>query len=329
MTVNGRLPGTGARRGPWAAIELENDRLRVTLLPEKGCDILELIDRGTGIDVLFQAPWGYGRRPVHAPSSFEAWIESYPGGWQVLLPNGGDAAIENGVEWGFHGEAGVVEWKVDEIGAGVAVCSTSLISAPLEVARRVTLDENVVRVEEQVTNRGGDAIEVMWGHHPTFGAPFLEPGCTIETSARTFTADDRAPGSGLTPGRRSVWPNAVLDDGGQIDLSVIPGPDERRAVLGYLSDFEDGRYRVVNPRLGLAVEIRWPLDVFPTAWFWQELHATPGYPWYRRAYTTALEPNTTAPAQGIVEARKKGGATLRLAPDAARTVTIEAELAGV
>jgi hypothetical protein len=301
----------------------------VTLLPEKGCDILELVDRRTGIDVLFKAPWGYGRRPVHAPSSFEAWIESYPGGWQVLLPNGGDAAVENGVEWGFHGEAGVVEWKVDEVEAGAATFSTSLISAPLEVVRRIALAENVLRVEEQVTNRGAEAIEVMWGHHPTFGAPFLEHGCRVETSAQTFTADDRAPGAGLAPGQRSTWPNAALEGGGEVDLSVVPGPDERRAVLGYLSDFEDGSYRIVNPRLGLAAEIRWPLDVFPTAWFWQELHASAGYPWYRRAYTTALEPNTTAPAQGIVDARAKGGATLLLSPAVPRAVTIEAALVAV
>jgi hypothetical protein len=100
-------------------------------------------------------------------------------------------------------------------------------------------------------------------------------------------------------------------------------------VLGYLSDFEDGSYSVVNARLGLAVEIRWPLDVFPTAWFWQELHASPGYPWYRRAYTTALEPNTTAPAHGIVNARAKGGATMLLPPKTPRTVTVEAALVGV
>ena len=168
----------------------------------------------------------------------------------MLLPNGGDAAVENGVEWGFHGEAGVVEWKVDEVEPQAAVCSTALITAPLEVVRRVSLMRNVLRVEEQVTNLGSDAIEVMWGHHPTFGAPFLGPGCTVETSARTFTADDRAPGNGLAPGGRSTWPNAALDDGGQIDLSTIPGPDERRAVLGYLSDFEHGSYRIVNSRLG-------------------------------------------------------------------------------
>ena len=184
----------------------------------------------------------------------------------------------------------------------------------------------MLRVEEEVTNLGGDAVEVMWGHHPTFGAPFLEPGCTIEASARTFTADDRNPGSGLEPGERTPWPYAARSDGGRVDLSAIPPADEHRAVLGYIGDFEKGSYRVANPRLGLTVEIGWPLELFPVAWFWQELHASPGYPWYRRAYTTALEPNTTAPAQGIANARAKGGALLRLEPGASRTATLEAAL---
>jgi hypothetical protein len=320
--------GAGARtaRGPWAAVELANDHLKATLLPGKGCDVLELIDRSTGVDVLFKSPWGYGRRSLYAPSSFEAWIESYAGGWQVLLPNGGDAAVENGVEWGFHGEAAVVEWGIDELRPHAGVFSTSLITAPLELAREVSLEGGVLRIDERVTNVGGDSLEVMWGHHPAFGAPFLEPGCRIDTSARTFTADDRAPGTGLAPGAQTGWPHAARDDGGSIDLSVIPGPDEHRAVLGYLSDFEDGSYRIVNPRLGLMVEVRWPLDLFPIAWFWQELNESSGYPWYRRAYTTALEPNTTAPGQGIVTARAKGGGVLSLAPQEARTATVEAAL---
>ena len=31
----------------------------------------------------------------------------------MLLPNGGDATEQHGVEWGFHGEAGIIEWRVD------------------------------------------------------------------------------------------------------------------------------------------------------------------------------------------------------------------------
>jgi hypothetical protein len=322
-------PGRGdgfSQRGPWAAIELANDDLHVTLLPEKGCDILELVDCRSGIDVLFKAPWGHGRKPVYAPNSFAAWIEAYPGGWQVLLPNGGDASTESGVEWGFHGEAGLIEWRVDEVTAQAACFSTSLVTAPLAVTRRVSLERNVLCVEERVTNCGRDAVEVMWGHHPTFGAPFLEPGCVIQASARTFTADDVAPGTGLEPGTSAPWPRAALDDGGSVDLSLLPGREEQRAVLGYLSDFENGSYSISNPRLGLKVTLRWPLDLFPHAWFWQELHATSGYPWYRRAYTTAIEPNTTIPAQGISQARAKGGVPLRLEAGAAREAMLEAEL---
>ena len=138
----------------------------------------------------------------------------------------------------------------------------------------------------------------MWGHHPALGAPFLEPGCRISAPALGFHADDRAPGTGLAPGVLSEWPHVALQGGGTVDLSMIPPEGERRAVLGYLTGFSDGSYRVTNPRLGLELELRWPLELFPAAWFWQELHASQGYPWYRRLYTTALEPNSSWPGRG-------------------------------
>ncbi|HEU4976285.1 MAG TPA: aldose 1-epimerase [Baekduia sp.] len=324
--MSGERPGVEVRRGPWRALQLANDEIAVTLLPEKGCDIVELVHRETGIDVLFKAPWGWGRRPMHAASSFEAWIEANPGGWQVILPNGGDASVENGVEWGFHGEAGLVDWEVTDAGQDHAVCTTTLATVPLEIERVVRLEGSTLRVDERVTNAGGDPVEVMWGHHPAFGAPLLEPGCRIETSARRFTADDRAPGAGLEPGRVSPWPHAAVEGGGTIDLSVIPPADECRAVLGYLDDFAEGSYRIVNPRVPLAVEVRWPLELFPVAWYWQELRASSGFPWYRRAYTTAIEPNTTMPGQGIARARAAGAALLELSAGESRTATVEADL---
>jgi len=97
-------------------------------------------------------------------------------------------------------------------------------------------------------------------------------------------------------------------------------------VLGYLTDFSDGSYRVTNPRLGLELELRWPLELFPAAWFWQELHASGGYPWYRRLYTTALEPNSSWPGQGLANVRAKGGSPLLLGAGETRTAIVEAEL---
>jgi hypothetical protein len=309
-------------RGPWAALELTNHELAVTLLPGKGCDIVEIVDRRTGIDVMMRTPWGFGRPPVAASSSFERWLEAYSGGWQVLLPNGGDAVTEHGTEWGFHGEAGIVPWKVDAHEPAEARLTTWLISAPLELEREIRLLDRSLIVVERVRNAGDEPVEVMWGHHPAFGAPLIEPGAVISTDARTFIADSRDPGAGLEPGARSEWPHAALAGGGSIDLSVIPAATEPRAVLGYLVDFEHGTYTIANARLGLAATLDWPIELFPSAWFWQELNATPGYPWFRRLYTTAIEPNTTIPGQGIARARAAGGALLTLAAGEAREARI-------
>ena len=51
------------------------------------------------MDVLFKSPWGT-RSPgpwLRAASSMERWVEAFPGGWQVLLPNGGEECAEQGV----------------------------------------------------------------------------------------------------------------------------------------------------------------------------------------------------------------------------------------
>jgi hypothetical protein len=317
----------GATRGPWEALELAGGELAVALLPGKGCDIVEVVDRRSGVDVMMRTPWGFGRPPAASSSSFERWLEAYSGGWQVLLPNGGDAVVQHGVEWGFHGEAGIVPWRVDAHDADSARLSTWLISAPLELERELRVAGRALEIVERVRNAGDEDVEVMWGHHPAFGAPLIEPGAVITTDARTFTADSRAPGAGLDPGARSAWPHAALAGGGALDLSVIPPAPGARAVLGYLSDFEHGTYTIANARLGLAATLEWPLDLFPNAWFWQELQASPGYPWFKRLYTTAIEPNTTIPGQGIVRAREAGGVPLTLAAGTTREARLVLTLA--
>jgi hypothetical protein len=164
----------------------------------------------------------------------------------------------------------------------------------------------------------------MWSHHPAFGAPFLSPDCVITTGARTLVADDEAPGTLLAPGSVHPWPKASTSDGAALDLSVLPPAPA--AQLAYLTDLDEGWFAITNRRLGLGVGMRWPAEVFGHAWFWQELHAGPGYPWWREAYVCAIEPAATFPGQGIEAARRKGSGPLRLAGGECREVTLEAVL---
>lgn len=316
----------------WQGLSLRTDEVDVVLLPEKGCDIYSWTDRASGTDVLFKTPWGLpSRTPSWAPDSQAAWLAAYPGGWQLLCPNGGaETEAPGGGRWGFHGEACLVAWQVDgsgmDGGTAWAELSTRLLTAPLAIRRRIELTGRTMTIEESVTNTSPDDLECMWSHHPAFGAPFLDGDCEITTGARTLVADDVAPGTVLSPGSRHSWPKATDAGGAEIDLSVVPGPDESLDHLAYLTDFDDGWFAITNHRLGLGVRLRWPLDVFPRAWFWQEVHSGAGHPWWRQAYVCAIEPASTIPAQGLAVAKGKGGEPVRLAGGETRTAVIEAEL---
>jgi len=309
---------------------LRNEHIEVTLLPEKGSDIYRLLDRRTGIDVLFKTPWGLRPAPRAgtAPESAIQWLEAYPGGWQLILPNAGLPSVEHGVEWGFHGEACLLVWDVVAAGPQEAEMEATLFRSPLTVRRRFLLDGPTLRVEEAVTNTSPETIEIMWGHHPAFGAPFLEAGCRMTTGAQTVVADPDQPGSMLAPGSRHEWPHVTCIDGSVLDLSRLPGPeDEPRTHLAYLEDFEAPFFSIVNPRLDLGVGMCWDQSTFDRAWFWQEVHCSSGFPFYKRGYVTAVEPHSTTPGQGgIGAARELGAPLVSLRGGATRSTWIEAML---
>ena len=200
------------------------------------------------------------------------------------------------------------------------------MTAPLHVRREVTVVGGVLRIIETVTNESPVDVEVMWSHHPAFGPPFLDSSCILSAGCRTFVADDRAPGTVVAPGTSHGWPLVTAADGTTVDLSRIPSPDQPRAILGYLGEFSSGFCAVTSGRLGLGVGLRWPLHTFGHAWLWQEMRATPEWPWFRRAYVLAVEPASTIPGQGMASARAKGRSGVLISAGSARTVVIEAVL---
>ena len=106
MPSAGCRVSTGTSHG-WRSLVLENEALRVTVLPDKGADIYELVHLGTGIDVLFKGPWGL--QPPGAPplegSGDDEFMWNYEGGWQELLPSVNEACTYRSKRIPFHGEA--------------------------------------------------------------------------------------------------------------------------------------------------------------------------------------------------------------------------------
>ena len=314
---------------------VQNDLLAATILVDKGADIYELIYKPRGVDVLFKTPWGIkdqGRGVSSTFNSASAWLENYPGGWQGLFPNGGDPCTYKGVELNFHGEASTAAWEHEIIEAGgdsAEVCLTArLYRSPFRVERtmRVEAGNPSLTLRERIINEGGEAMDYMWGHHPAYGAPFLSAACRIDIGARAFQADDGYVGlaNPLEPGYSYTWPMAERD-GETTDMSRVPGQDTPRDVFAYFQDFEAGWYGITNTELGFGIGLVWPTEVFPYAWFWQEMHASGGFPWYRSAYVMAIEPFSSYPGQGLVAVMDKTGTHRTLGPGE----SVEAKLLAV
>jgi hypothetical protein len=329
-TIQGQTIPPGVR-----TLRIENDLLSATILLDKGADIYELIYKPIGIDVLWKSPWGLRQTGRGVPTAFQseaAWLEYYAGGWQGIFPNGGPACIYKGVELNFHGEASVVPWnyetvRTEEDDFAEVLLSARLFRSPFRIERRMRVEAGLPQliIQERITNEGGEPMDYMWGHHPAYGSPFLSEACRIDTGATAFRADDTYPGTAnpLTPGASYTWPIAAKD-GAEVDMSQVPGPAEPRDILAYFEEFESGWYGITNTHLGVGVGLVWPREVFPYAWFWQEMYGSVGFPWYKSVYVMAIEPFTTFPGQGLVTAMEKTGSHCTLDPGKSVEVELRA-----
>lgn len=271
---------------------LRSDRIEVEVRPEKGADIVAFVDRASGIDVLFRSPWGrrdLAGAPVTGDSAVD-WLARYGGGWQQLVPNAGAERTVDGVRRGYHGEAAVVTWSVEEAGEASARLRTDLITAPLRLTRVLALSGDTLRVRDTVENTGVAPVPVMWVQHPGFGGPFIDEHCTITAGARTIVTDAEYPGTGLAKDVRAPFPHAP-----GADLRRVPAPGSGETMFGCLTDFDGGWFAIDSPTAGFGIRMEWDTDLFPHAWWWQECNATHGFPWYRRAYVVAVEPANVLP----------------------------------
>jgi hypothetical protein len=312
------------------SITLENDLIACTVLPEKGADIYRLIYKRAGVDVLWKSPWGLreaGSGTSPAADSETNWLEHYEGGWQVLFPNGSKGCMYKGAEMPFHGEASTIPWQtkiLEETATEIRLhLGVRLFRSPFRIERELAIREGepTLRLWERVTNEGGEPLAAMWSHHPAFGEPLLGPSCVVDTGAGAVWADPayHTSGSRLQAGSRSSWPTGTGQSGEPVDLRVVP---EVADAMAYLSDFKEGWYALSNPDLGFGVAQAWPVDVFPHAWFWQELRSSAGFPWYRSVYTMAIEPASSIPGGGLVNVMETTGTHLLLEPGESREVTI-------
>lgn len=310
-------------------VSLENQTLRVVVCIDKGCDILEFTHKPTDTECLHQAPAGL-TRPTDAFSSplpDGAFRDHFPGGWYVMLPNGPEPCSHRGATYGHHGEATLLAWDatiLDDHPDRISLaCHVRLRRTPILIERRFTLerDSQTLVLEESVTNESPAPLEVLWGHHPTFGEPLLEAGVRIflPAGARLSTGETLPTDTALRPGSTGAWPAFPDRDGSQTDLSVLPDAIANDFVRA--DGLNAGWCALFNPHREVGFALRWDETLFPMLGLWRLLGGGPDYPWYGARRMIALEPACDLPSLAKASA---AGTAVRLGPGETRATRLEA-----
>lgn len=301
---------------------MENELLRLGILAGKGTDIVEINYKPLDLDFTWLAPGGISnpqRHPATSADPAAPFLDHYPGGWQEIFPSGGAPSDFGGAQFGQHGEIYASPWDVEVVEdneAAVAVTFTTRAKKmPFRIRKtmRLASGDATFTIEEELANESDVRLPVMWGHHITFGQPFLRPGNRIRLpeGLRTIAHPEPVSPDG---NRRTVpgdfaWPHAPGTDGKTVDLSEIPDRKTPSEML-YITDFPESHawYEIVDDERGAGCRVEWDRDVMPFLWYWQEFGAHTGYPWYGRAYVVGLEPFSSMPTNGLEEGAANGTA---------------------
>lgn len=301
----------------WKLLVLENELLRVSVLPEKGSDIWEFLYKPFDVDFMWRTPMGLVDRGLYIPTKPTldgSFMDFYEGGWQEIAPSGGLGCVYKGADYGAHGETWNCIWdcmvESDELEEVSARLRCRLIKVPLVIEKRLTLrsGEAVLHIDETITNESEEPIEYMWGHHPTFGAPFLNSDCVVDIPAgkiavHSFPED---PNKRFERGGIFDWPTMKTISGETVDGSRIPGQESKGSDELCLMDLREGWYALTDTKRKVGFALEWDLQAFPYVWFWQVFGGGAGYPWFGRTMNCALEPWSSYPLFGLQEAIRHG-----------------------
>ena len=284
------------------AVVLENNLLRVVVLPESGAKIWQITYKPLDADLL----WNNPRIPPARLASNPRYDDVWSGGWDELFPNDEVSVIEGEV-YPDHGELWTTAWDAEPLlggdRAGVRLRCITPISA-IEVEKVIWLCPNQSRIEfeHRFTNRGTGPFPFLWKLHPAMA---VSPRHRIDFPPMKVTLEPAFPGTLAGVAGIGRWP-FVKTAASEVDLRRVMPVEARQLYFFYGTDMKGNWCALTNSENGLACAWQFDPEVFRCCW----LFAT--YGGWRSYNVAVLEPCTGYPLS--FEAMKAAGRHRNLAP---------------
>ncbi len=287
------------------ALVLENEALRVTVLPALGGHVAELVDRSTGRDLLWHNP---RTAPRSAPygAHFDDW---WSGGWDEIFPSGDRGTLHEEL-LPYMGELWCIPWTGEASAsrneAALTASGFGTISAT-RFERRLWLqgDEPILHAHYRIDNLDVRPLPFTWGIHPAFA---VTPAHRIDHPGRDMSVGVSSDPTMGVPGDRYRWPELpdATTASGRRDMRLVRPRED--AVFGghWATDLPEGWLALTDTSSRRGVTIAFDPKVFRHAWLWQV------YGGWRGHHHVALEPWTSQPMQ--LEHAQTSGQAMNLRP---------------
>jgi len=266
--------------------------LRFMVALDRGGDIVEAFYQQHSLTYL--TPHGI-RRPNHAHNQGMHWLYGWPAGLMTTcgplhigLPRPDDETMS-----GLHGHhsnlPATVEMLVNpdlhrgrsEMLLTMVIRDSRMFGPYIEIRRTIqcTVGQPRIHVYDQVTNRGNQRCTHDWLYHVNFGYPLLDVGAEFIYKGKASYWQ--------APGPMKSTPNDTVLNKFKRARDPLPehvGAGERGMVVEPKAD-RTGICHVglINRRLGLGVELAYPVEQLPRLANWQ--HYGP-----RGSYVCGVEP---------------------------------------
>ena len=278
---------------------LQNDVLRVALLPTFGGKITSLRSVRTGEEFLLPPLGGY-----HRVTPFANFSESDGGGFDECLPSVAACEGSRGQDpVPDHGDLWRLNWHVESQHDAVTL-SAEAESRPLRLTRRAHLQGASILLDYDLLNLSDSTTSWLWSAHPLLrvqsGDRIVLPKSVDQVSVE-YSAGDLFPRNTLIS-----WPTAKSTSGLMTDLSRVGEKDGVTAHKIFAPMEMSAWGALYRTKLAQGLVFRFDQTALPFLGIWICSGAWPKER-QNRQYTVALEP-TTSNVDSLTDAESNGTA---------------------
>jgi hypothetical protein len=281
-------------------VALENEKLRISILVDKGTEIIEFNLKERDIDFVWRSPLGLSclKKMSTSPKDDQMLTDWYTGGWFECFPNVGTPCTYKNALIPQYGELWYVPWEYevlkDEPEEVVLKFYVRTTKTPFKVEKEISLKsyDSTMYIRETAENLSRMELDYQWGFHPNFGPNLIDENCIIDMPGGEVKAYFSSSGSRFDTGAVGTWPYMSDKNGDIIDLRKVLGEGTGTDECIEINNLKKGLTTITNTKKNIGIEVTWDVNVLPHSVIWHVTNGDEGYPRYGQTYVLGLLPRS-------------------------------------